>query len=123
MYLLKGEKKLEKIINWTKENAPGLFIFNLIMIIFVLLHSAGYFHPFFTLTINIILILALILSAVLLKASSKVMFIVAIFFWLLTAFFKITFIDVWADRSSIYAFESLLIGSILFTYESIMKRI
>lgn len=95
---------------WTQERITGLFLFNIILGLLLLLHSAGYFAPFLLLTINLIAIISLILSIVLLRVSSRVIFSIAIFFWIFTALLKIVQVDIWAERSAIYAFESLTIG-------------
>jgi len=112
----------KNITNWVNSHIMGLFLFNSIVMLLVLLNSAGYFHPFFIISINFIVIVSLILSIFLLGAGSRVMFAVAIFFWLLTMFFKITFVDIWAERSSIYAFDAFVIGVILLFCELIVEK-
>ena len=112
------EEKLRKISNWTKDHQLGLFIFNMIMLVLVILRSAGYFEPFFPLTINFIMLVGFILCAVLLGAGSRTLFLFAFFFLVLSIFFKMVEIDVWAERSSLYFFNAIFVGSILLFRES-----
>lgn len=109
----------QKVIKWVNSYLPGLFIFNLTVIILVLLHGAGYFHPFFIITINFIVVSSLISSIFLLGARSRTMFVITFVFWLLSAFFRLGSIEIWAERASIYAFESFIVGVILLILEPI----
>ncbi|EKD94493.1 MAG: hypothetical protein ACD_26C00034G0028 [uncultured bacterium] len=101
---------------WAEGNIAGLFIFNLIILLLVLLRFAGYFSPFLTININLIYLIGLILSVILLKASSRVMFIMALVFWMLTVFLKYVKIDVWADRTVEYFFQALVVGIFLLVF-------
>ena len=74
------------IDRWAKENLAGLFVFNIIILLLVLLRFAGYFSPFLEININLIYLISLILSVVMLKATSRMMFVVAFAFWLLLSF-------------------------------------
>lgn len=113
-YLLSRIKKEKAILNdWTKNHITGLFVFNLFILLMVLLSSAQYFKPFFYLGINSIFFLSLIFAVVLLGARVKTMFIISIVFLLFSAFLKVVKIDIWADRASIYYYQSLLIGLVL----------
>lgn len=107
----------EQLQNWASRNVLNLFIFNAILTLLLLLRSAGYFSPFFSLSISFIIGLCLILSVILFGVRSKMIFIVVLFFWLLAMFFKIMSVDVWAERAVIYCFEALLLGILLFMFK------
>lgn len=113
--LFDKQKKLIK--KWAEENIAGLFLFNLIILLLVLLRFAGYFNPFLTININLIYFVSLTLSVLLLKASSKMMFIVAFSFWLLATFLKCVKIDIWADRTVEYFFQALVVGILLLFFK------
>ncbi|MFA6073866.1 MAG: hypothetical protein WC758_07165 [Candidatus Woesearchaeota archaeon] len=105
------------IKKWAEENIAGLFLFNLIILLLVLLRFAGYFSPFLTININLIYLVSLILSVVLLKATSKMMFIVALSFWILATFLKCVKVDIWADRTIEYFFQALVVGILLLFFK------
>jgi hypothetical protein len=113
----------QSIYLWAQRHMFGLFLFNSIIMLLVLLHNAGYFHPFFIISINFIVVVSLVLAIILLNATSKAIFLIAISFWLLTAFFKITTIDTWAERSSIYAFNAFAVGVFMMLLELVFKKI
>ena len=69
-----------------------------------------------------IVILALILSVFLLKANYKTMFITALFFWIFAGLLGTLKINVWAERTTVYVFESLVLGVILLTWEIIFSK-
>jgi len=92
------------------------------MSLLVLLNTAEYFKPFFFLGINVIFFIGLILSIPLLGARSKSMFFISIIFLVFAIFLKILKIEIWAERTAVYTFQSLLIGVILLTRESINKH-
>lgn len=121
-YLLKlFNKKYDNLNQWAIDHLVGLFIFNIIMSLLVLLNTAEYFKPFFSLGINVIFFIGLILSIPLLGARSKSMFFISIVFLVFATFLKILKIEVWAERTAVYTFQSLLIGVILLIRESINK--
>src|SRR3989304_8459250 len=91
-------QKIPQAEAWAKEHILGLFIFNSLLVILLLLRSAGYFSPFFPLTINFIIFVCLVLLIFLLNAKSKTLILIAITFLLLTAFFTIFRIGIWAER-------------------------
>lgn len=109
--------KLYEFRLWANQKVFQLFIFNMIIMLLILLYTAGYFAPFFPLTINFIVFVALLLSIFLLGINSKILFGIAIFFWLFAAFLKGVRVDVWAERTAIYSYQALLIGIILFIIE------
>lgn len=112
------EKTLKSVKTWVNDHLAGLFVFNLIVLILVLLNTADYFKPFFFLGINFIFFFALILAAILLGAREKVMFSLALIFLVLTAFFKLLKVNIWADRASIYFFQSFIIGLVIFIWKN-----
>lgn len=99
-----------------------LILFNIIIVFLFLLRSAGYFSPYFLISVNFIVIVGVILATYLLGASSRVIFFVTLLFWIFAAFLKIVKIDVWAERTGIYAYETLVFGVILFAIESLKKE-
>lgn len=109
---LKGQyKRLVRRLNtWSGKHLTGLFIFNLLVVLMVLLNTADYFKPFFFLSINVITFVSLLLSILLLGARGKIMLIISTGFWFLAAFFNSVKINIWAERSGIYAFQSFLLG-------------
>lgn len=122
-YLLRlFNKKYDNLNQWAKNHLVGLFIFNITMSLLVLLNTAEYFKPFFFLGINVIFFIGLILSIPLLGAKSKSMFFISITFLVFASFLKILKIEIWAERTAVYTFQSLLIGVILLVRESINKH-
>lgn len=108
-----------RLNKWSLSHHIGIAVFNIIMIISFLLYSAGYFKPFLPISINLIVIIGLVLSTLLLEVKSRAMFIICLFFWLFAAFLKIVKIDVWAERTTIYVYQSLVLGIILTIVENI----
>lgn len=112
-------KYQKRIKAWTRKNYLNLAIFNTILIGLFLLRSAGYFDPFFLVSVNMIVLIALISSIFLLGARSKILFLIALIFWLFAGFLKLVKIDVWTERTGVYAFEAFVVGAITFLFESI----
>lgn len=112
----------KKIQNWVSTHIPGIFVFVLLLMLLVLLYTAGYFHPFFELSINAIFFLSMILAVFLLGAGSRSLFTIGLIFWLLAGFFKVFAIDIWAERTAIYMFQALIIGVILTFIENIKDK-
>lgn len=108
--------------NWTVAKQFQLILVNIFLIILVLLRSAGYFDPFFPITINIIVLLGIISSIIILRVGSSFVFSCAIFFWILTALFRILKIAPWAERTGIYSYEAMIIGIFLLLIESFKER-
>lgn len=111
------EEQLEIFRNWVKEHYFQLSIFNMILVMLLLLRSAGYFEPYLALSVNLIVFIALIGMVTLLKARVKTLIIVTIFFWIFAGALKILGVDIWAERTAIYAFEALLIAIVLLIIE------
>ena len=97
-------------------------LFNITLMSAFLLRSAGYLSPYLLISVNMIVILALILSVFLLKANYKTMFITALFFWIFAGLLATLKINVWAERTTVYVFESLVLGVILLTWEIIFSK-
>jgi len=122
MRILKKIKTVSSIYrkqlnSWVNKHLVGLFVFNLIILFLVLLSNAGYFQPFFYLSINLITFISLILSIFLLGSSSRSMFVISILFLFFAGFLRFFQINIWAERSGIYAFQSFLLGLFLFLYK------
>jgi len=97
-------------------------LFNIALMSAFLLRSAGYFSPYLLISVNMIVVFALMLSIFLLKASYKTMFITALFFWVFAGLLGTLKINVWAERTTVYVFESLVLGVILLTWEIIFSK-
>ncbi len=102
---------------WATDNIAHLAIYNIIIIVLVLLNSAGYFHPFFPITINIISLAAISGAVVLLGARTGVMFALSLGFLVLAGFMLLVDVRVWADRTMIYMFQSFVLGILLLFWE------
>ena len=111
-----------KLNKWTISHYSHIAAFNSFLIIMFLLRSAGYFHPFFDITVNLIVVSALILSTFLLGVRSKIMFGIALFFWLFAGVIRLFQIDVWAERTALYTYEALVLGVLLLFWEIVTKR-
>lgn len=105
------------LLKWSKVHILGLFIFNFILMFLILLHSAGYFAPYFPITINVIVLISLIMAVFLLGIRSKTIFGFALTFWVFTAFLRVLSVNIWAERSAIYVFQALIIGVVLLFFE------
>ena len=105
---------LENIQDWVIKNYLQLFVFNMMLIVMMLLRSAGYFEPYLPLSINTIMFIALIGMVVLLRARTRTLMLVTILLWLFAALLQVLNIDVWAERTAVYAFQSLIIATVLF---------
>ena len=108
----------KKVAVWVSSHYANLAIFNALMVILVLLHSAKYFDPFWLITINVIIFISLITSVFLLGARSKALFIISLIFWIFAGIMRILGINVWAERITVYMFESFLLGFLLLFVES-----
>ena len=108
---------MDRLQHWSKSRLTGLFFFNLSIFILLLLRSAGYFHPFLPLTINMIFVITILSSVPLLGVGSKGVLLIALCFLSFGAMFKIVGIDIWAERMGIYVYESLLLGLLLVIWD------
>lgn len=105
--------------NWFEARKLKIFVFNIVIMILVVLHSAGYFQPYFLISINLIVIVGLLLAIFLLEAGSNVMYAGSLILLIVCLLFKIFRIDVWSERISIYFFESLSIGVFVSFFETL----
>lgn len=114
------EKKLQV---WVMSHYFQLAIFNIILMFLILLRSAGYFDPVFTITINLIVFIAIFLSIFLFQAGSKTIFIISILFLLIAMFFKmISILNVWAERTMVYGFEAIILALLMLMIENFKSR-
>ena len=109
---------IEKFNSWSGTHHQELIIYNVVLIFLFLLHSVGYFYPFFPISINFIVMVGLVLSVFLLGAKSKIFFVVSLIFWGVALFFKAVGIEVWAERTGVYVFQSFVLGIVLLFWES-----
>ena len=110
------------IREWAREYSFGIFIFNIILMLLVLLRSAGYFDPFVPITINLIFFVSITMATVFLGFRSRGLFVLAGIFWILALVFRSLKIDIWAERAAIYVFEAVLVGVLLLILENINIR-
>lgn len=107
---------------WTVDHQFNLTIYNLIIITLFVLRSAGYFHPFFPITVNFIVSFSLVLSIFLLNARSRSLFVVTILFWIFAAFLRVLGINVWAERTAVYSYQAFFIGVLLLVFEVVFNN-
>jgi len=110
----------KKTTIWVSSHYLNLAIFNTLLVILVLLHSAKYFDPFWIISINVIVFISLVTSVFLLGARSRSLFVVSLLFWILAGGMRILGINVWAERISVYVFESLLLAVLLLFIECLV---
>ncbi len=112
----------KNIDRWVSSHHLNLIIYNLLITLIFLLRSAGYFSPYLPISVNTIIVFSLIISIFLLRANYKTMFVIAMFFWSFAGFLGVLKVNVWAERTAIYVFESLVLGVILLTWETIFSK-
>lgn len=105
--------KKSYVRDWSNANLINLFLFNIAIAVMLLLHSAGYFAPYFPITINLVVLMSLILSIFLLGATSQAIFAISLLFWVFAGLLKVLGVDVWAERTTVYCFEAFVLGVIL----------
>lgn len=108
-----------KALIWAKKRYLGLFAFNIILLILTLLHTARYFDPIYEISINFVLSVAMIMAVAFLGARSRVMFVISIFFLIVAACFQAIRVNIWAERSGIYAFDAMVLGVLLLVFENV----
>lgn len=116
------EKIVPQLKGWVAAHYFHLAVFNIILIILVLLRSAGYFQPYVPITIHTIILITLILLIFLLGLSSRFLFLLTTLLWIFAAFLKVVGIDVWAERTTVYAYEALIFAVLLLISESFLKK-
>lgn len=115
-------QKTENTKIWAGSHLIGLFILNLLIMILVLLRSAGYFSPFFLISINFIVFVTIVLSVAVLGLRSRQIFVLALLLWLFSGLLFIVGIKVWAERSTVYMFQALIVGVVILIIETIHNR-
>jgi len=108
---------------WAAKKFFLIWVFNLIILLLFLLRSAGYFDPYFLVSVNLIIMIGLLLAIPLLGANSRTIFVVSLFFWLFAGFLRILNLDVWAERTAVYTYEALVIGVLLLISEALLSII
>lgn len=108
-----------KVNHWVEKNNFRIILFNMVVVFLFLLRSAGYFHPYFEISVNFIVLASIVLSILLLKAKARAIFFVALTFWLFAGLMKVLKINVWAERTAIYTYQALVVATILLVYEAI----
>lgn len=107
---------------WADKHLAGLFVFNLLVLLLIMLQSIGYFDPFLKITATLVIVIAMILSIFLLGVRTNGIVILTLIFWFIGFVFKIFKIDIWAERLGIYTFYSLLLLLPMFIIESTNKK-
>lgn len=111
-------QKMVELRTWGDKNFLGLLFVNLVLMMLILLRSAGYFEPYLTITINLIILVMIIMIRFLLRVKGKVILEFSLFFLLFAMFLKVLNIEIWAERSMIYSYEALLVGIMLLLFEA-----
>lgn len=112
----------ERVKEWIQVRQFQITVFNILLMLLILLRSAGYFAPYFPITINSIFLAMLLLSVFILGTRSASLGLVAFFFWTLAAILRILEINVWAERAALYAFEALALCVLLLVLETIFSK-
>jgi len=113
--IYRSQKK--RLVTWFTSHFLTIFVYQTIIMVLVFLHSLGYFHPYFPINAQFIINVALILAVLLLKARSTHIYIISAIFLFSALTLKIIGISIWAERASIYVYESFCIGTAVFLYE------
>src|SRR3989344_4957014 len=108
---------VKNVETWVVRHYLQIAIFNLVIILLFLLRSAGYFVPYFEISVNLIAFIAFLFLILLFGARSKVMFIVFLFFWVFASFLRLLGIEIWAERTAVYTYQALVLGTIMLIYE------
>lgn len=111
-----------KVNDWVISRYFQIAVFNILVLVLFMLQSAGYFHPFLPISVNLIVLVSLISSIFLLGARSGAFFTIAFIFWIFAAFLKVVKIDPWAERTAVYTYEAMLIGVVLLLIENFVSQ-
>ena len=119
-----NKKDKERFTTWVKNNYFQLAIFNLFVIILYFLRSAGYFHPYFIISVNVIVVVSLVVSVFLFRLPSEFLFGVAVFFWVFAGLIRLvgSEVIVWAERTGVYAYQALIIALLVFAREIFVRK-
>lgn len=93
-------------------------IFNLFLLILLFLRSAGYFEPYFPISINFVVLVSAILAILIFNLNSRIIFILLIISLIFAVFLKLVRVDIWAERTMVYSFQFFILGTILFMWEN-----
>ena len=69
------------------------------------------------------MVVSLFLLVTLLEIKIEAIFFVSFLFWALTGILRIIHLDVWSDRTSIYAYQALLIGLTFLILEEVIFKL
>jgi len=95
----------------------------MVMMLLVMLRSAGYFYPFFILSISKIVLIAIILSIPLLSANSKAIAILSLIFLFIALITRVAGVNAWAERAAIYFYQAFTISVLLYVKENIVVQL
>lgn len=107
------DSRIVLLEKWLPNHYFQLALFNIILIILLLLRSAGYFEPYFPLSINFITLFSLVLAIFLFGLKSKSIFLLAGLFWIFACLLKLLNVEIWAERTAIYTFQAIFLGVVL----------
>lgn len=108
---------------WVIRHYLQIAIFNIVIVLLFLLRSAGYFDPYFLISINLIAFVGFLLLVFLLGAGSREMFVFFLLFWVFASVLRLMNIEIWAERTTVYAYQALLIGVFLLIIESVFSKV
>lgn len=111
-------RKINPLKPWVEKHYLQIGLFNIGVIMLLLLKSAGYFEPYFQITINFIVFFCLTVSIFLLDLKSKGFFIITLFFLIFGAFLRVLSVNNWAERTIFYGFQSLIFGVVMIIWEN-----
>lgn len=114
---------IKKSQRWINDHLLGVVIFNFVLSFLMLLHSAGYFAPFFPITVNVIVMVCILMAVTMLNVNSSIIFVITILFWIFAGILKLLGIDIWAERTGLYVYQSLILGVCLTIIEVIKDKI
>lgn len=117
--LKKCKKDTEK---WAYSNFFSIFIINLILLILFLLHSAGYFDPYFPITVNFVIIVGIFVATILLNLNIQILIVMAGAFWLFAGLLYLLRVNIWAYRTTLYVFQIFVLMIVLLLYQSLRSH-
>lgn len=100
----------------------NLIIFTLFIVFLFLLRSAGYFQPYFPISVNFIIMIAIILGFFILRLKSRIIFLITLIFWIFAGLLKLVHIDIWSERTGIYVYESFFLAVLFSIFEVIINK-
>ncbi len=115
------KRNINQLRAWSQKRITGLFVLNLTLIILLLLHSAGYFSPYFYLNIDAIFFLTILLGIIILRIKSRIIFLISLIFLMFAGLLDLFRVDIWAERSGIYAYQALFIAVVFMIINGLKK--